>query len=141
MALTVNIVFFNDYAECVYICDSHMPAGMDDITTPDPACSACPAELDWKACASGTSPVSGARMCADEPMPGALASFASMMIIVPIYMTLTRAVRLPVNSVCIFSRIRTQSNCMFWTVVCMDARSNGGGHALAQRRCVASTER
>lgn len=104
VALTLNIVFFNDYEECVYACDSHMPAGMDDIATPDPACGACPVEIDWTACGSRTSPVNGARMCADESMPGAVASFVSFMIVVPIYMTLTRAVRMPVHSDCICQR-------------------------------------
>ena len=97
VALTVNIVFFRDYEECVYACDDHMPAGVDDPTTPQEACSACRADMEWESCALGDAnlhPVDDARMCAEEQLPKLTASLVSMAIVLPIYLTLSHLVRI-----------------------------------------------
>jgi hypothetical protein len=92
--MTLNIIFFDDYEECVYSCDGHMPAGMDDLTTEDPACLQCPVEQDWQLCGLGANGlVEGARTCSEEELPGKTAWIISMMIIIPIYMIVSRMVR------------------------------------------------
>lgn len=94
--MTLNIVFFDDYEECVYSCDSHMPAGMDDLTTSDPACLQCPVEQDPQLCGLGANGlVDGARTCTEDELPGKTAWLISMMIIVPIYILMSRVVRAP----------------------------------------------
>ena len=84
LALTLNIIFFDEYEECVYPCDSHMPAGTDDVSTKDPACTACPAEQDPQLCGLGNGPVDGDRTCAEEELPGLTASLVTVAIIVPV---------------------------------------------------------
>ena len=85
ISMALNIIFFDDYEECIYRCDHHFPAGVDDPTTPDPACSACPVEEDWETCAMGeTAPINESRTCVDEEMPGLLASLITVAIVVPV---------------------------------------------------------
>jgi len=85
ISMALNIIFFDDYKECIYRCDHHFPAGVDDPTTPDPACSACPVEEDWETCAMGeTAPINESRTCVDEEMPGLLASLITVAIVVPL---------------------------------------------------------
>ena len=100
LALALNIVFFEEDEECVYGCDHHMPAGIDDRKTLQPTCAVCPAELDWETCVTETGwfgdanlhPVDGARMCVDEAMPGLSTSLISLLIVLPIYLGLSRLV-------------------------------------------------
>jgi len=95
LAMTLNILFFDDYEECVYSCDKHMPVGTDDPTTEDPACVACPVEEDWQMCGLGANgPVDGARVCVDEELPGLTASLVNVLIAAPVYLVISRAVRL-----------------------------------------------
>eukprot|EP01043_Picozoa_sp_COSAG02_P030840 COSAG02_NODE_1988_length_10177_cov_3.296388_2_plen_227_part_00 len=85
LAMTINIVFFDDYDECVYRCDAHMPAGVDDPTTTDPACVACPVEEDWQMCGLGANaPVEGVRECKQQELPGIATSIVTVLIVVPI---------------------------------------------------------
>lgn len=85
LAMTINIAFFDNHDECVYPCDAHMPAGMDDSTTTDPACVACPVEEDWQMCGLGANaPVEGARECRQEELPGITTSLITVLIVVPI---------------------------------------------------------
>ena len=83
--MTINIAFFDEYDECVYRCDAHMPAGTDDPTTTDPACVACPVETEWKMCGLGANaPVEGARECTQEELPDVTTSLVTVLIVVPI---------------------------------------------------------
>jgi Ca2+-binding EF-hand superfamily protein len=85
LAMTINIAFFDEYDECVYRCDAHMPAGTDDPTTTDPACVACPVETEWKMCGLGANaPVEGARECTQEELPDVTTSLVTVLIVVPI---------------------------------------------------------
>jgi hypothetical protein len=87
--MALNIIFFDDYEECVYSCDTHMPAGLDDTTTADPACVPCPAEqaLDsGGACGlADMGPVDqGSRLCMEEEQPGLMASLVTVAIVIPL---------------------------------------------------------
>lgn len=144
--MTLNIVFFRDYEECVYACDDHMPAGMDDPTTTSiPACVACQADMDLETCALGVAnlhPIDDARICGDEDMPGVATSLVNVAIVLPIYLTLSSLV----------SAFRAQALCIKRAIPCIDMRYCLGGpvsvdttagtarHTIAQRRRVGHSE-
>ena len=94
ISMTMNLAFFNDYEECIYRCDHHFPAGVDDPTTPHPACSACPVEEDWETCAMGeTAPINESRTCVQEQLPGMTLSLLSTLVALPVMGCLSYLVR------------------------------------------------
>lgn len=83
--MTLNFAFFDDYEECVYSCDAHMPAGVDDPTTTDPACVPCPVEMDWRQCGQGEhGPVGEARICTHDTLPNWTVSLVAWLMLAPI---------------------------------------------------------
>lgn len=81
--------FCADYEECVYACDDHMPAGVDDHNTKEPACVACSSEMEFESCGIGVDTVDDARVCVEEDLPGLVTSLVNSLIVVPIYKILS----------------------------------------------------